>query len=218
VTVESYSFGPSRALVYRPPEARGRLILFHGYGADEMDLFNMRYDLPRTWSLFSVRGFLPLPWGGFAWFPVEIEAGEGVHFNPEHILASTYKILQVCEAIAEWDSFTGPTVLGGFSQGSAMAMMGLLLAPEKFAGALMMSGAAPPEMNAISIEPQKLAGKRVFVGHGQHDTLLPVKHGRLIREFWEQYPVDLIYREYPVDHGIHPEELRDITGWLSAIR
>ena len=101
-------------------EPEGLLVLFHGRGADEHDLFPLLDVLDPERRLLGVtpRGPLSLPPGGAHWYAVQ-EIG---YPDPSTFLP-TY------ETVAEWldglagETGIGPerTVLGGFSQGAVMA-------------------------------------------------------------------------------------------------
>jgi phospholipase/carboxylesterase len=104
----------------------------------------------------------------------------------------------------------------GFSQGSAMAGSLLLTAPERVAGAMLLSGYIPIDAG-LDLHPEALGGKPVFVAHGTQDTVIPVQVGRMTRDYLQQSGAALTYREYPTGHGIGARELEDVLAWLAPL-
>ena len=50
--------------------------------------------------------------------------------------------------------------------------------------------------------------------HGTQDEMIPVDRGRSSRDALLKLGVPTTYREYEVGHGIAPDGLRDLVGWL----
>src|SRR5207342_845060 len=117
--------GPRRQVTIvhraRPPagDPEGLLVLFHGRGADENDLFPLLDVLDPERRLLGVtaRGPLSLPPGGAHWYTVR-EIG---YPDPDTFLATYEAVASWLDALAE-ETGAAPerTVLGGFSQGAVM--------------------------------------------------------------------------------------------------
>lgn len=197
---------------------RGRmplLVLLHGYGADEHDLFGLVPYLPEGIAVASVAAPLAPPWPmpGRSWYPIEGLEGR----SPEAVTAAA-------EAFLDWlDTAVGdaPSVaLLGFSQGAAVSLQALRLAPERFGAVVALSGyAAPGELP----DDEALAERRpaVFWGRGTHDDVIPpglIAHTAQ----WLPAHVELSGRVYTgLTHSISEEELIDVhrflTKWLDGI-
>lgn len=207
---------------YREPARTGSenekpplLLLLHGIGADENDLFALAPHLDERFFVASARAPFVLPYGGFAWFELTIEPGAPVGVNVRQFEQSREMIFDfIEELVAAHDPDPGRIYLGGFSQGAMMTLSAVLRRPEKFAGAVAMSGRAMPEMLPAEGIPDGLQDFPVFVAHGLHDPVLPIENGRATRELLAGLPVDLEYREYPMAHEISPQSLQDAGRWL----
>ncbi len=92
----------------------------------------------------------------------------------------------------------------------------VLTEPEKFAGAVPMSGVLSLENLQNPAAAERLRDFPIFVSHGVHDQVLPVQMGRRARAILEKLPVKLDYKEYPVAHNISEESLADVAAWLTA--
>ncbi|MFK0240371.1 alpha/beta hydrolase [Microbacterium sp. NPDC090281] len=197
---------------------RGRmplLVLLHGYGADEHDLFGLVPYLPAGIAVASVAAPLAPPWPmpGRSWYPIEGLDGR-----------SAEAVTTAAEAFLRWlDIAAGdaPSVaLLGFSQGAAVSLQALRLAPERFGAVAVLSGyAAPGELP----HDEELAELRphVFWGRGTHDDVIPPA---LIDHTAQWLPAhsELSGRVYTgLTHNISEEELTDVnrflTKWIDGI-
>jgi phospholipase/carboxylesterase len=200
----------------RPPrgEPAGALVLLHGRGVDESDLFPLLDALDPEARLVGAtpRGPLTLPPGGYHWYIVE-----RVGFpHAESFLQSFELLRQWLSAFAQetgvpWER----TVIGGFSQGSVMAYA---LALEKGrpppAGLLAMSGFIP-QVEGFELDLER-PGLPIAITHGTLDPIIGVEFGRSARQRLEAAGNRILYRESPVGHGIDPAVLPDLREWLRA--
>ncbi len=201
---------PSVASGEKPP----LLLLLHGFGADENDLFGLASFMDERFFVVSGRAPYNLPYGGYAWFEIFFEPA-GISMNEGHFKESLAKIRPfIDELILKHDLDADRIYLCGFSQGSMMALSTVLLEPEKFAGLVCMSGRSSPEMLPAEIDNEKLKDFPILVTHGTLDPLLPIENGRATKVFLSGLPVDLEYKEYPMAHEISQESLGDVSGWL----
>ncbi|HEU4323422.1 MAG TPA: phospholipase [Roseiflexaceae bacterium] len=197
------------------------LVLLHGYGSNEHDLFGLAPYLDERLLIVSARAPLTLMPGGYAWFNLGFQQGGGMSFDLPGMLRQIERVAAfVEEAATAYGADPQRIVLGGFSQGAIMTAATLLRRPGLLAGALLLSGALFPGTEAQILppdfNPEALADLPVLITHGTHDPVLPVELGRACRNLLERYPVDLTYREYPMGHEINLESLRDVADWLRA--
>ena len=104
----------------------------------------------------------------------------------------------------------------GFSQGGVLAYELVLRDPGRFAGLVALSSWLPAEL-AESIPHQP--GNENFpalVVHGTRDPMIPVERAQESRKRLGERAISVTYREYEMEHGIGPEALRDIVGWLES--
>ncbi len=188
-------------------DAEGALVLFHGRGADEHDLFPLLdvLDPQRRLHGYTPRGPLSMPPGGAHWYIVP-----RVGFPDVETFLASY-----AEA-AEWlDSLPyARVVLGGFSQGCVMALaLGLGAGRPRPAAICGFSGFIPVvegwEADLSSPPP-------VAYGHGLYDPIIPVQFGQRVRETLTAAGGELLYREYPLDHTLDPGFLVEVRDWLAG--
>jgi phospholipase/carboxylesterase len=209
---------PADALTHliRPPEGEpeGLLVLFHGRGADERDLYPLLDLLDPVRRLLGVtpRGPLHLPPGGAHWYAVrEIGYPDPATFRETFASASGWLDDLVAEAGIPWER----TVLGGFSQGAVMTYaLGLGRGRPRPAGLVALSGFMPTvpgfELDLSAPLP------RLAVGHGTADPVISVEWGRDALARLQTADADVVYREAPhMGHSIDPVLLRELPHWVA---
>ena len=187
----------------------GALVLLHGRGADEGDLFPLldALDPARRLAGYTPRGPLSLPPGGAHWYRLGgIPTPDPSTFWPSY------------QALAEWlDSLPVPldrVVLGGFSQGAVMSWaLGLGQGRPRPAALICLSG-FQPEVEGLELDLVGLDGYPVAIAHGSLDPVIDVEFSRRARGVMEAAGASVLYREAPLPHTIDPRllpELRDFV-------
>jgi len=193
-------------------EPEGALVLFHGRGADEQDLFPLldAFDPERRLIGATPRGPLALPPGGAHWYALGgIGTPEARTFHASYAAASEWLDAFVAEQGVGFDK----VVLGGFSQGGVMSYaLGLGQGRPRPAGLIALSSFIPTvEGFELDLTPPL---PPVAIGHGTLDNVIGVEWGRRARALLEGAGAEVLYRETPMFHQIDPEFVREIADWL----
>ena len=203
-------------LVRQPKNEAGTpplLLLLHGFGSNEHDLYGLAPFLDKRFLIISVRAPNTLGPGSYAWFEVNFTP-QGPVINPEQAEASRETLITFIKAaITAYGSDPKQVYLMGFSQGAIMSASVALTQPELVAGAVLMSGRILPEIQPLIASKEELAGLPFIVVHGTADTVLSITYGRASRELLSSLPVDLTYHEYPTGHEVSQKSLSDVTTW-----
>jgi phospholipase/carboxylesterase len=191
------------------------LILLHGVGSNEYDLFELAPLLDQRFLILSLRAPITLAPGSDAWFEVGFTP-QGPIINPEQAEQSRQLLIDfIGQALATYNANPRQVYLMGFSQGAIMSASVALTRPDLVAGAVLMSGRVLPELQPVMAPREQLADLPILVVHGTMDTILPIHNGRASRDLLSTLPVDLTYREYAMGHEVSPESLADVRTWLS---
>lgn len=187
---------------------RPLIVLLHGYGSHEGDLFGLAPYLPLEPVLASLRA--PIPMGpGNAWFPLQ-ESAKGFTSAPADIAAATDALLAWIDALEVAPSSVG---LLGFSQGGAMAIELLRARPGQFAYAAVLAGFVTELPNANDVALAEVAPP-VFWGRGTADAV--IARDRIDRtQAWLPGHSTLTERIYEgLGHSVSEAELDDLTRFL----
>ncbi len=195
--------------VVREPaeEPQGALVLNHGRGADENDLFPLLEELDPARRLLGVTTGAPLvnvPPGGRHWYIVP-RVG---YPDPDTFQASYALLCERLDALlAERGIGWERTVIGGFSQGAVMSYA-VALGPGRPApaGLLAFSGFIPT-VPGWEPELEGREGTRIFIHHGSGDPVISVEFARRARELLRAGGLEPEYLETEAGHWLPPEAL-----------
>jgi len=205
-------------LVRQPTSEAGTpplLLLLHGIGSNEHDLYGLAPFLDERFLIISVRAPNILGPGSYAWFEADFTP-QGPVINPEQAEASRKTLITFLnEAVTAYGADPRQVYLMGFSQGAIMSASVALTTPGLVAGVVLMSGRILPEIQSLIAPHEDLEGLPFLVVHGTVDLVLPITYGRASRELLSSLPVELTYHEYPMGHEVNQESLSDVTAWLS---
>ena len=195
-------------------EPEGLLVLLHGRGADERDLFPLLDLLDPERRLLGVTPGGPhhLPPGGRHWYALG-----GIPTPDPATFAATAPRLA-----AFLDGLPVPSdrvVLGGFSQGTVMSYaMSLGPGRPRPAAVVAMSGFLP-RVADWPLEPQRLRGVPVGIAHGSLDPVIPAQFAAEAEATLTAAGADVLRLSSPVPHMVDPdwiEPLRDLVARATA--
>ena len=187
-------------------EPEGALVLNHGRGTDEHDLYGLLDELDPERRLLGVTPGAPLtdvPPGGRHWYIVpRVGYPDPATFRTSYELLTAF-LDELLEARGiTWDR----TVIGGFSMGAVMSYaVGLGQGRPSPAGIVALSGFVPtvegwqPELDTRSRLP-------VLIHHGRNDPIIDVSFGRRAHQLLDQAGLDVDYLESDAGHSL-PAEL-----------
>jgi len=214
------SISASLIHVVQPPRAdddgpHPALILLHGRGTDERDLFGLAPFVDPRRFVIGARAPFPFQYGGgYAWYDViKVGLPEPQMFAKSHQRLMTF----VDEVVAGYPIDPERVFLLGFSMGTVMAHSIALTQPAKIAGVVAHSGYLPPwkELD-LNFKLDDLDGRGWFVAHGLHDPIIPIQFGRETRDLLAGTAAELTYNEYPIAHQVSESSLADVSAWLSG--
>jgi phospholipase/carboxylesterase len=111
----------------------------------------------------------------------------------------------------------GRTVLAGFSQGSAMALLTGLRHGQRLAGIAGLSGYLPLAQHTAAERSDANALTPVFLGHGRQDEVVAIERGRASRDLLQEQGYQVDWHEYAMGHSVSLEEIGDLNRWLVEV-
>ncbi|MFZ7096719.1 alpha/beta hydrolase [Luteimonas dalianensis] len=205
-------------------DPRWAVIWLHGLGADGNDFVPLVPEL--------VRGDWPAIRFVFPHAPVRpVTINNGMAMRAwydirELDLANRADEQGVAESVAQVEALiareagrgipASRIVLAGFSQGGAVTLAAGLRRREPLAGLVALSTYVPAAQGAQAALVEGAARQPVFMAHGSHDPVVPYAAGKQSAQLLRQLGFEVDWHEYPMQHGLCAEEVRDLGDWFTA--
>lgn len=198
----------SDAVMWSAPEreraGRPLIVMLHGFGSNEGEMFSLSRSLPLEPVIASVRA--PLRAGpGYTWFPSD-DASSDERFD---------SIADVTGALLDWIDSTTSTGVGllGLSQGGAMSLELLREQPDRFDYVVQLSGFVLPTDHAGDA---RLAERKppVFWGRGTIDDVIPTSLIEHTQQWLSRHSVltEGIYEG--LGHAVSDLELSELSSFI----
>ena len=191
------------------------LLLLHGYGSNEEDLFSFAPELPDDSYVISVRAPYDLQPYGHAWYAIHFDADENKFSDNVQAKQSVEIIASfIDEIVKQYPIDTNNVTLIGFSQGAILSYATALTYPKKISKVVALSGYFNQEILPEVIDTKAISHLKFFVSHGSVDQVIPVDWARKAKPALENLGLEVEYQEYPIGHGVSPKNFYDFKNWL----
>ena len=207
------------------PNPSAAVIWLHGLGADGNDFVPIVPELnldgcPAIRFIFPSAPSMPVTVnGGYvmpAWYDIigrDLVAQE----DASGIARSATGIKEIINHEASRGIAYKNIVLAGFSQGCAMALQVGLRFPHQLAGIIALSGYLPlATMLSLEKHPSN-QGTPIFMAHGLYDPVVVPARAEASCALLEKLGYQVSWNEYPMEHSVNHEELRDISRFLQSV-
>jgi phospholipase/carboxylesterase len=191
------------------------LLLLHGYGSNEEDLFSFASELPSEYYVISARAPFDMMYGSYAWYAINFDADEN-KFSDIGQAQQSRDVLSnfIDELIENYPIDPDNVTLIGFSQGTILSYALAVSHPEKVRRVVAMSGYFNPEIAIENYQNKDFSGLKIFASHGSVDQVVPVDWARNSIPKLKALGIAVDYKEYPVGHGVTPQNFFDFKRWL----
>jgi len=191
------------------------LLLLHGYGSNEEDLFSFASELPEEYYVVSVQAPHEMGYGSYAWYAINFDADENKFSDIPQAQESRDLIATFIDELVEnYPIDPAKVTLIGFSQGTILSYAIALSYPEKIQRVVAMSGYLNTEMATANFDKNAFKHLKVFASHGTVDQVVPVDWARKAAPVLTQLGIEVVYKEYPIGHGVSPQNFYDFKNWL----
>ena len=193
------------------------LLLLHGYGSNEEDLFSFANELPDEYYVISARAPYDMMYNSFAWYAINFDADENKFSDIEEAQSSRVLIATfIDEVVKNYAIDANDVTVIGFSQGSILSYAVALSYPQKVQRVVAMSGYLNTEMADENYRAKDFSNLKIFASHGTVDQIIPVDWARNSIPKIKALGIDIVYKEYPVGHGVAPQNFFDLKNWLQS--
>lgn len=192
------------------------LVLLHGYGSNEEDLFSFIPTLPKEWLIVSFRAPFDTDFGGYSWFDIDLMNAE----NPIDVAQAKNAEKEILESILTISNQYGltenETHLAGFSQGGILTYALALNQPQFFSKIAILSSYLDEKLLVNSSKDKKQLEKlRFFISHGADDAVIPLEWGRKAADYLYHKGCFFSFREYMNGHGINQKNYMDLMEFFN---
>ena len=207
------------------PNPTCSVIWLHGLGADGNDFVPIIPELhlpenPAIRFIFPSAPSMPVTVnGGYvmpAWYDI-IGRNLMDQEDAEGTKRSAASIVELIDREVQRGIAYKNIVLAGFSQGCAMALYVGLRLPHELAGIIALSGYLPL---AITLNLEKHAANQntpIFMAHGTYDPVVVLDRAQASYAMLEASGYEVEWNEYPMEHSVNHEELKDISRFLQTV-
>lgn len=215
------SFGGGSGIAIPAPSgtADSLVIFMHGLGDTANGwasafplpgLPNCKYILPTAATIpVTLNGGMPMP----SWFDI-FGLDDTAPDDEAGIKRAAERVLRIVEAEVANGIPVERIVVGGFSQGGAVALATAYSYEQKFAAVLGMSSWLP---NSIGKGEPSAAMKssNVLMCHGESDTTVPLKWAKMSQAALSAMQVQVELKTYPnMAHSASQQELSDVRRFV----
>lgn len=191
------------------------LILLHGYGSNEQDLFSFAEELPDELLIISARAPLTMAYGGYAWYTIHFDNTDAKFSDTDEALKSKEIISTfIDEILTNFEVDQKKVFLLGFSQGTILSYSVALSYPEKVQYIVGLSGYINNELLPQNLNTDDLKHLEIYSSHGTVDQVIPVEWARKTKPFLDNLGIKNSYEEYQVGHGVAPQNFYSLKQWI----
>ena len=189
------------------------LVLLHGYGSNEQDLFSFASELPDELLIISAQAPYSMGFGSYAWYAINFDEINGKFSDLEQAKESIDKIAVFIDEIkTKYNTNPEKTFLLGFSQGAILSYSLSFFYPNKVQNVIALSGYINSDLLPTSFS--KEIKTDYYCSHGSVDQVLPVEWARNSKPFLDNLGLQNVYSEYPVGHGVAPQNFYSFKTWI----
>ncbi|MDR6301044.1 alpha/beta hydrolase [Mesonia maritima] len=191
------------------------IILLHGYGSDEHDLFSFAAELPEKYLIVSAKAPMKMMPYGNAWYEINFNAGGDKFTDDEQAIESRDLIVKFIDEVVEnYYADENEVTLLGFSQGAILSYAVALSFPEKIKRVIALSGYIHESIFKEDYEKNDFSDLKIYASHGSVDQVIPVEWARKNKPFLDNLGIENSYSEFPVGHGVNPQNFMEFKNWL----
>lgn len=195
------------------------LILLHGYGSNEKDLFSFAPELPDELLIISARAPITLGFDAYAWYTINFDEDfndkKDKRSNTKEAKESILKIETFIDfIIKKYNANIDKLFLLGFSQGAILSYAIGLRNPKKIKNILPLSGYINSELIPKNLTASEVKELDFFISHGTQDQVLPIDWIKNSLPILNKLEISYTFNQYPISHGVNPQNFNDFKNWM----
>ena len=189
------------------------IILLHGYGSDENDLFSFAEYLPKKYTIISLRAPFQTPMGGYCWFSINFNNSNEKWSDHKQAYQSILNLeSQIDFFIQKYNLEPDQIDLLGFSQGAVLSWALLLDFSIKINRAVCLSGYI--DKSLLKEDIYSYRDIIAYSSHGTNDPVIPFDWAKTSIELLKENNPNVIFNSFEDAHNVSQENFQSILDWL----
>ena len=189
------------------------IILLHGYGSDENDLFSFAEYLPKKYTIISLRAPFETPMGGYCWFSINFNNSNEKWSDHKQAYQSILNLeSQIDFFIQKYNLEPDQIDLLGFSQGAVLSWTLLLDSSIKINRAVCLSGYI--DKSLLKEDIYSYRDIIAYSSHGTNDPVIPFDWAKTSIELLKENNPNVIFNSFEDAHNVSQENFQSILNWL----
>ena len=189
------------------------IILLHGYGSDENDLFSFAEYLPKKYTIISLRAPFETPMGGYCWFSINFNNSNEKWSDHKQAYQSILNLeSQIDFFIQKYNLEPDQIDLLGFSQGAVLSWTLLLDFSIKINRAVCLSGYI--DKSLLKEDIYSYRDIIAYSSHGTNDPVIPYDWAKTSIESLKENNPNVVFNSFQDAHNVSQENFQSILNWL----
>ena len=189
------------------------IILLHGYGSDENDLFSFAEYLPKKYTIISLRAPFETPMGGYCWFSINFNNSNEKWSDHKQAYQSILNLeSQIDFFIQKYNLESDQIDLLGFSQGAVLSWALLLDFSIKINRAVCLSGYV--DKSLLKEDIYSYRDIIAYSSHGTNDPVIPYDWAKTNIESLKENNPNVVFNSFQDAHNVSQENFQSILNWL----
>lgn len=189
------------------------IILLHGYGSDENDLFSFAEYLPKKYTIISLRAPFETPMGGYCWFSINFNNSNEKWSDHKQAYQSILNLeSQIDFFIQKYNLEPDQVDLLGFSQGAVLSWALLLDFSIKINRAVCLSGYI--DKSLLKEDIYSYRDIIAYSSHGTNDPVIPFDWAKTSIESLKENNPNVVFNSFQDAHNVSQENFQSILNWL----
>jgi len=190
------------------------MIMLHGYGSNEKDLFSFANELPDKLLIISLRAPQKIGFESYSWYTINLNATTGNFSDMKEAKIALKKISDVVIELKEKIEFNQKNIfLFGFSQGTILSYALALNNPGVFKNIIALSGYINQDL-IDDTNDNNYSNLDFFISHGYVDQVIPFEWAKRTPGFLSNLKIKHSFHSYPIGHGVSPQIFYDCKAWI----
>lgn len=192
------------------------LVILHGYGANEYDLFQLSDAFTRKSHVVSLQAPYQLYPESYAWYAIQFDEVKGKWSDIAQAKEIVEQLHVFIQALKEQYQVRYIDLLG-FSQGAILSYALATKYPQQYSKIMALSGYFNKELNEVSNDAA-FDQLKIYASHGAEDPVIPLSWSAEIPSALDELHIEYEHFVFQdMGHTINQENLNSLVQWYYLV-